>query len=120
MGTAKWLDKVDRLLPVIALSLALFLQGLVASGAAASMTVPGLVAPDGSTLTLADICNNVNDGQTGHCHACVHAPLAVLSTTLTVQSFPQLPACGNQTTYFTPMVPRPEAHSFCRTGPPTT
>lgn len=109
---------LDRFLPVVALSLALFLQGLVASGAAASMVVPGLVAPDGSALTLADVCNNTEDGRTGHCHACVHAPAATLAATSTLPAVPTLSAGRVVSPYSAPAVVRPEANSRFHTGPP--
>ncbi|NVJ98537.1 MAG: hypothetical protein HWE25_10320 [Alphaproteobacteria bacterium] len=114
-----FLDRLDRLLPMVALSLALFLQGLIASGAAATMVVPGLQAPDGSTLTLADICNNTDDGTSAHCHACTHAPLGVLASEPTIPALTCFPAGSSLTRYTPPALFRPEAHSHFRTGPPT-
>lgn len=111
-------DWFDRLMPVVALSLALFLQGMIASGTAAAMTVPGLVAPDGSLLTLADICNTAEDGTSGHCHACTHAPLATLAEQPALPRSSVFPAGRSLTRYTPPALFRPEAHSRYRTGPP--
>ncbi|WP_286829957.1 MULTISPECIES: hypothetical protein [Kordiimonas] len=112
------IDRLDRFLPVLALSVALFLQGLLASGTAASMVVPGLVAPDGTALTLSDICNNTEDGRTGHCHACVHAPVATLTAVDLLPDIQRTLPGKAFTAYAAPQVSRPEASFRFHTGPP--
>jgi hypothetical protein len=110
---------LDRLMPVVALSLALFLQGLVGTGAAATLITPELSAPDGTLLTFADICNSGGTGAGDHCHACTH-PLpvdmpAASTPPLTQTAIP----CGRVMAPGRLPLPRPEATHSLTTGPPT-
>lgn len=105
-------------MPVVALSLALFLQGLAGTAAIATFFAPELFAPDGTTLTFADICNTSGTAVDEHCHACTHphpvdvpTVLPVATTTTAVPSGPVL-APGRR------LLSRPEATHCPATGPP--
>jgi len=64
--------QLDRLLPALLFAVLLSVQGVLAVGAADSLVVPGLIGPDGRTLTFADICNTAREDGAGenHCKDC--------------------------------------------------
>ena len=120
------IQKIDRLLPALLLAMLLSLQSIVASGAADYITFPELIAPDGSTLSFADICNTGGDAG-GHVHECAgcfsrchgktgdsgqvnnaHPDFSAQPLTLTNKPTPQ-----NVIT-----IARPELRGLQRRGPP--
>ena len=66
-------ERFDKALPVAALTLLLLLQSLMALGATSHIPVEGAYYPDGTQVTLADLCNNVDaaDEPMPDCHACM-------------------------------------------------
>lgn len=109
---------LDRLMPVIALSLALLLQGLVGTGVAANLVYPELAAPDGTLLTLADICNTTGSSTAQHCHACTHPHPTDLPTALPVPPTPTAVPSGPVAVPGRRLLSRPEASHCHATGPP--
>lgn len=114
------IERLDRSFSVLALSLMLLLQGVVAGGAAAGYASPWLVAPDGTLLSYADICNNSGEGAADHCAECVPLDNAAMQAGVAEPSHDRplearVPAVPHDR-----LASRPEAHHSLRTGPPVT
>lgn len=105
-------------MPVVALSLALFLQGLMGTAAIAAVFTPALSAPDGTVLTFADICNTSDTAVDEHCHACTHPHPVDVPTVLPVATSSTAVPSGPFAAPGRPLLSRPEATHCPATGPP--
>lgn len=111
-------DRLDRYFSVLALSLMLLLQSVVAGGAAAGYASPWLVAPDGSLLSYADICNNSGEGAPDHCAECLSLDAPALKAPEAPEPTPLILSEARVRAVHQALAARPEASFQPRTGPP--
>ncbi|MBL4836505.1 MAG: hypothetical protein JKY34_02920 [Kordiimonadaceae bacterium] len=117
---------IDRLLPALVFAFLLSAQGIVASGAADYITFPELTAPDGRTLTFADICNSSGEAGTLHdcagclsgCQGTVGAEPQPVSTLYLNQI--ALQHCARCAPYTAFIISRPETQPTVQRGPPAS
>ena len=117
---ARTFDWIDRALPVLALSFTLLAQSLIASGGAIGLNTPWLIAPDGSFVSYADICNYSGEDAApkDHCGSCVFfdAP-ALLESAVTITPI-AVPTSVIGLGFLSIALKRPEALYMPPTGPP--
>lgn len=112
-------DRLERYFSVLALALMLLLQSMVAGGAAAGYASPWLVAPDGSLMSYADICNTSGEAAADHCAECMVLDAPVMRAPEAFEPTPLALCEVRVAAHYQVLASRPEASFQPRTGPPS-